>query len=109
MELLNGKAKELFNEFCAKNNYDKIYLKKDYEFTYDNELLELHRILQNALIIEWLDSVDYFIVPDIYSDGLWDYEIYNNQKSLANGVAFESRQEATTEAIKKANDIINKE
>jgi hypothetical protein len=103
MELLNGKAKELFLEWVQNEAFH-------FGWNLDgsrNTVNELSDLFLQSVIIEWFDSVDYFIVSHICSDGLWDYEIYNNQKSVANGLAFQSRQEATTEAIKKANDIIN--
>lgn len=109
MELLNGKAKELFISFMCKKYRDFRW------FEYEN-LLE---VCQNALIIEWLDSVGYNIIITPYAafinlgadlvglDGTWSFFIYKSKELMSDGVDFEIRQEATAEAIKKAVELIN--
>ena len=64
--------------------------------------------LKNALIIEFFDSVDMKIgyIPIIGGDfetyvNVDKYDVYNIDHR------FEARQEATTQAIKKANEIYN--
>jgi len=64
-------------------------------------------LYQNALIIEWLDSVGVYVF--INNDFEFGYSIYEdgNTYPTETKIDFSTRQEATTEAIKKANKIIN--
>ena len=98
MELLNGKAKELFLSFMCKTYRDFRW------FEYEN-LLE---VCQNVLIIEWLDSVNIAIIIRPKNIKSWDYEVHDYQNMVyIFDCEFESRQEATIEAIKKAVELIN--
>jgi len=85
--ILNGKAKELFIQW--KN--------KEYETELYCAFSSMPKSSQNALIIEWLDTLGH-IGDDTITQMLID--------SL---IAFRSVSEATTEANKRANSIINKE
>ena len=66
MELLNGKAKELFWEWFLKQETLKKH-KLDTMLKFSNEAsVKVHvysfpEVCQNALIIEWLDSIGYYI------------------------------------------------
>jgi hypothetical protein len=107
MELLNGKAKELFEKWVFKT-YPK------YAQSYHNGCLsiftDLTEQMTNALIIEWFDSVGVYIeLGGINFDGLqfwYNIQEYNTINGI-NGHKFNTRQEATTQAIKKANELIN--
>jgi hypothetical protein len=84
--ILNGKAKELFLEwYFGKGNKEPKF--KDYS-------LDLAKAMSNAIIIEWLDSVD-----------LWENNFYYCYRAKK----FSNHKQATTEAIKKANELINHE
>jgi hypothetical protein len=63
-----------------------------------------NRIFTNALIIEWFDSVGIYINIIGYSKTKWRVLVRSNYDEY-----FNSRQQATEEAIKKANEIYNKE
>lgn len=61
------------------------------------------RSVEYALIIEWLDSVEIYIIPFMEDDD-WQVEIrYGDSVCFNNN--FNSRQEATKSAIEKANEI----
>jgi hypothetical protein len=86
--ILNGKALQLFSEWIDLNQIDS------------NDCVFL-----NALIIEWLDSVRvYVFVNRAFAFEEWNFEILGH---FTSGFKYESRQEATSEAIKKANELIN--
>ena len=100
MELLNGKSKELFLSFMCNKYPDFRW------FEYETLLTSC----QNALIIEWLDSVGVAIIVMPKNLNSWDYGIYDfNNLDYIFDCEFESRQEATTEAIKKAVNLFNSE
>ena len=63
---------------------------------------------QNALIIEFFDSVGIYI--NVFYKYIWRVEIRDSQSSLLSTLdyaVFDTRQEATIQAITKANDIYN--
>ena len=99
--ILNGKAKEDFKEWVFENYY----------FQDLNILYPLH--LVDALIIEWFDSVGIYIDAEFFRKNIKDEpqfvsfttDEWNGLQSLR--VEFNSRKEATIQAIKKANDIYN--
>ena len=100
--ILTGKAKKDFSKFYIDNNYDLTINFKN-----------LPEIYQNTLIIEWFDSVGIYIsinYVDFYDElrNNTGFETYVTNKGLS--VKFRSvssRQEATLQAIKKANEIYN--
>ena len=102
--ILTGKTKEEFLKYLDVE-----------EQWFNDECVDL---FANALIIEWFDSVGFFISNPSFNDTgsgyqrgfeceVYDeknnniYEIYNDND------VFESRQEATEKAIIKANEIYN--
>ena len=90
--ILNGKAKKDFKEFLY-NKYDVLYKLKDY-----------HKTMLYAEIIEWFDSVGIIITSDYFELNKGFYsEILDNNFAIVKP----TRQEALTEAIKKANEIYN--
>lgn len=87
---LTGKAKEDFTKW--KISSDNIFVA-----TYNKTI----NILENALIIEWFDSVGIY-VEIIRNDDYFDYIVMEEWD-----YGFETRQEATSKAIEKANMIYN--
>lgn len=88
----------------AKQEFILWYLKSEYNFAFDG----LSNNFQNALIIEWFDSVGIYIFTDID----WQYKYFNYKleykyKEVDYDYVFNTRQEATTKAIDKANEIFN--
>lgn len=85
---LTGKCKETFGNQC------------EYDYS---DIIKLPEIFQNALIIEFFDSVGiYVIISYGHISNSWIYEV--------NGIAdnfFTSRTKATNAAIEKANEIFN--
>lgn len=108
MELLNGKAKELFEKWLLKERNEKIIDGKiEYDLFYIFKYL-LPEICQNALIIEFLDSVGIYV--EINYGQISQSWIYNIKLYSINNCTesfFASRQQATVEAIKKAVELIN--
>lgn len=104
--ILNGKAKEKFLEWLSKT-YDLIHY--DTELWFKNE----KEITQNALIIEFFDSVGIYIDAEFFRKNIkgkpqfvsFTTDEWNGLQPLR--VEFNSRKEATIQAIKKANDIYN--
>ena len=104
--ILNGKAKEDFiNWICKK--YPEIRW---------HEFKSMPKIFVNVLIIEWFDSVGIFVNIDVISENNslelsdWFYVIKINNEDvdfITNDYYYNSRQKATTEGIKKANEIFN--
>ena len=96
---LTGKAKESFIDYLDKTNQIKI----------EKGILNLHwqdlpEKFKNALIIEWFDSVGIYITSDYFELNKGFYsEILDSNFAIVKP----TRQEALTEAIKKANEIYN--
>lgn len=96
--ILTGICKEKFLEWISLNN---LFTIEDRE-KYFNSLSEL---FQNALIIEFFDSVGIYIDIRIeFNDSfvLKTFDSYAEDDYVGN---FSNRQEATIQAIKKANDL----
>ncbi|WP_312066866.1 hypothetical protein [Empedobacter sp.] len=96
--ILNGKAKEDFKKW-----YIETY---DLYDSYDNELKLMSDTCLNALIIDFFDSVEIHICVTL----LFPIYIYGWSYSIDLGYCYEyfkTRQEATEQAIKKANDLYN--
>lgn len=106
MELLNGKALDMFWEWFFKSG-----TKFNSTICNGNEIavfLSLPKSCQNALIIECFDSVNIAIIIRPKSIKSWDYEVHDFKNiDYVFDCEFESRQEATVEAIKKAVELIN--
>lgn len=93
--ILTGKAKEDFKE----------WLYKKYDILFDLE--EYHKTMLCAEIIEWLDSVGIYI--SIITQENDKKEIrFTSDINEQNFISCETRKQATEEAIKKANEIYNK-
>ena len=87
---LTGKAKE-----------DFIKTKIGNEISLFESMLPIYR---NALIIEWFDSVGIYITSDYFE---LNKEFYSEILDSNFAIVKPTRQEALTEAIKKANEIYN--
>jgi hypothetical protein len=112
MELLNGKAKELFIDYCVINK-DIIFnrLLGDETDVLD-EWDYLSDLCKNALIIDWLDSIGVYVwtMPSLRVETKWTYRVFKSvfsENIKQRAYVFNTRPEATTEAIKKANELIN--
>lgn len=98
MELLNGKAKELFEKWLENQDVAP----------YKVMFYDIPIIVQQPYIIQWLDSINIAITIRPKNIKSWDYEVHYYQNMVyIFDCEFESRQEATTEAIKKAVELIN--
>ena len=92
--ILTGKAKEDFLEYL------------DVEEKWFNE--EYIPLFEYALIIEWFDSVGIYCVPNYnFINKNWSCSAKDIYTILYRGCNFNSRQEATRQAIIKANEIYN--
>ena len=70
----------------------------------------LSDICKNALIIEWFDSVGIYInIENLYYQSWWYYKVKQCPDTYEQVIMQNTRQETTEEAIKKANEIYNKE
>ncbi len=104
-KILIGKAKEDFENYVLNKNlgHDSEVLISVYnQETLFIDYKDVKKTLLNALIIEWFDSVGIYINALRYNKQWWkaiaEYEYAR---------IFNSRQEALTKAIKKANKIYN--
>ena len=92
--ILNGKAKKDF--ILWLNNQPVAH--------YEVMLDDIPKCYLNALIIEWFDSVGIYITSDYFELNKGFYsEILDSNFAIVKP----TRQEALTEAIKKANEIYN--
>lgn len=107
--ILTGKAKDKFLTWYG--NRIGITL-TTLELIYQSE-----SVIQNALIVEWFDTIGTYITIEGVFDGMLGYHrgyqvhIYQDSEHpismFKNHDVFESRQEATEAAITKANEIYN--
>lgn len=114
--ILTGECKEdflvwYFNTYLKE---DKYYLIKDVEAFFKS----VKTTLQNALIIEFFDSVGIYILLKRFTYLLefndWYFIITNKQGVHLNShlecrIKIDSRQEATKQAIVKTNELYNNE
>lgn len=112
--ILTGKAKEDFIKWY--------YSKCDKQPYFQDYSLDLSHVILNALIIEWFDSIGININIIVEHDRKAGYVrgfesevcfIMNSEFMIVNSDClksdiYETRQQATEEAIKKACDIYNK-
>ena len=103
--ILTGKAKLDFETWLNKEMY---YLGRHNFEDRNNNIEDLSDNFQNALIIEWFDSIGIYVNSSgltLSKTFISDVSVDNNCEYNYDG--FRTRQEALTEAIKKANDIYN--
>ncbi|WP_353166716.1 hypothetical protein [Empedobacter brevis] len=94
---LTGKAREDFKKWFIET--------KDLYDSFENELRLMCDTRLNALIIEWFDSVGIFI-NTVRLHSIWNYSFWFNHNRYQE-YNFNTRQEATEQAIIKANEIYN--
>lgn len=95
--MLTGKAKQDFWCSLSINELQDFYTYSD--------------VIQNALIIEWFDSVGIYIeIAGANYSGIEFWYNIQQQGTINgnNGDYFKTRQEATQKSINKANEIYNK-
>ena len=98
--ILTGKAKEEFFNWLDNQGVNGINI-SNWEF---EKFHLLSNVSQNSLIIEWFDSVGIYITSDYFELNKGFYsEILDSNFEIVKL----TRQEAFTEAIKKANEIYN--
>ena len=98
--ILTGKAKEEFFNWLDNQGVNGIDI-SNWEF---EKFQLLSNVSQNSLIIEWFDSVGIIITSDYFELNKGFYsEILDSNFEIVKP----TRQEAFTEAIKKANEIYN--
>ncbi len=98
--ILNGKAKEEFFNWLDNQGVNGIDI-SNWEF---EKFHSLSNVSKNSLIIEWFDSIGIYITSDYFELNKGFYsEILNENFAIVKP----TRQEALTEAIKKANEIYN--
>lgn len=103
--ILTGKAKEDFeNQICNILRY-----KHKENITNEKRAVdwinETNNLIKSAHIIEWLDSVKIFI-EILKNDDLFIFNI-KFKSIMFDDNFYKTRQQATEEAIKKANEIYN--
>ena len=98
--ILNGKAKEEFFNWLDNQGVNGIDI-SNWEF---EKFHFLSNVSKNSLIIEWFDSVGIYISSYGFE---FTKEFYSEITSDNFSVIKPTRQEALTEAIKKANEIYN--
>lgn len=93
--ILTGKCKKDFNTFIS------------YRLEYISSDCLLDKTLLNSLIIEWFDSVG--IIINILNQDLqrWFYYEIKTIEKIKGFELVRTRQEATEQAIFKANEIYN--
>ena len=105
--ILTGETKEDFERWLHSN--DVLIKEGIYDDTYLTDVFEkLPLNLQYASIIEWFDSVGIYVNSSgltLSKTFISDVSVDDNCEYNYDG--FRIRQEALTEAIKKANEIYN--
>lgn len=95
--ILTGKAKEDFINWKNKN----------YENEYYCTFSSMPKQSQNALIIEWFDSVGIYI-SILTQENDRKERRFTSDINEQEFISCKTRQQATEESIKKANEIYNK-
>ena len=98
--MFTGKNKEQFEK----------WLKVKYPHFW-RSFYNLPKTMQIGVYLEYLDSVECYITLDFYrpmddEPREFEYDIYNKDDWTSQG-SFTTRQEALTEAFKKADELIN--
>ncbi|MDM1073673.1 hypothetical protein HX001_14380 [Empedobacter brevis] len=99
--ILTAKAEEDYFDWLDNQGVNGIDI-SNWEFEKFNLL---SKVSQNALIIEWFDSVGIY-VNVVRLNSIWNYSFWFNHNRYQ-GYDFKTRQEATEQAIIKANEIYN--
>lgn len=103
--MLTGKAKEDFDNWAFERLSKVAILPKK---TLLDGFYSTDLIFQFAYAIEWFDSVSIVIgINNEYYDGYYFYWEINIAKAERSESGFETRLEATKDAIKRAVEIYN--
>jgi len=101
--MLTDKAKEKFEEWY----YGKYLSEKIVKYENVGEFFEsLHLIFQQALIVEWLDSIGFHIGRDMV-DNYWLENSTFYERLGLDGYDYIPTIKTLSEAIEKANNLIN--
>lgn len=121
--MFTGKNKEQFEKWgvsekgytLVNREYLAVYMDKDRSLGSLVYWTDLPQEMKNGILLEYLDSVDFYIHIGTWSDGKQNryfYAIRSEDGETVFGVdimqLMKSRQEALTEAFKKADELINK-
>jgi len=109
--ILQGKAKDFFIKWLCYGNDGNSNILRSTKLTTAN-FIALKESCQNALIIEWFDSVGIYIsdwgLNVVDNEIGFDCQINYNFKLISvSDNFFKTRQEAIEKAIEKANEIYN--
>ena len=110
--ILNGKAKEDFEKWYFENHCSSNIKFEDLlpHHIYDvfGWLYKQSLTIQNALIIEFFDSIEIIIQIHNVCDDWW-FRVKSKTKTIKSEKynEYKNRQQATKQAIKKANDLYN--
>jgi len=108
---LTDKAKESYFQWRKENGYEVTFSQSSSQGNAES-LDKLYQIYENALIIDWLDSVGVYIIPFPVNRGNdlteFSFEIvFKGTHNRDFDSYFNSRPEAIESAIIKANEIFN--
>ena len=110
--ILNGKAKEDFEKWYFENHCSSNIKFEDLlpHHIYDvfGWLYKQSLTIQNALIIEFFDSIEIIIQIHNVCDDWW-FRVKSKTKTIKSEKynEYKNRQQATIQAIEKANDLYN--
>lgn len=105
---LTGKCKEAFLEYYWQTKIKPLKIKICKREDLEEFFGTISELFQNALIIDFFDSVGIYIIITIDFDFCYNiYEDGNTTEPLYYEIDFSQRADCTTEAIKKANEIFN--
>lgn len=104
--ILNGKAKEDFEKWYFENHCSSNI---KFEDLLPHHIYDVFGwLIQNALIIEFFDSIEIIIQIHNVCDDWW-FRVKSKTKTIKSEKynEYKNRQQATIQAIEKANDIYN--
>ena len=110
--ILNGKAKEDFEKWYFENHFSSNIKFEDLlpHYIYDvfGWLYKQSLTIQNALIIKFFDSIENIIQIHNVCDDWW-FRVKSKTKTIKSEKynEYKNRQQATIQAIEKANDLYN--
>ena len=108
---MKGKAKELFEKWYVKHNYEVRDLHDTHFDTYIIGFYGLDDSFQWGVYQDFADSLGYEVstfvsLSDLSKYG-WDITIHEKDMVAFRTTYFKTRQEARNAAIEKLNEIIN--
>jgi len=93
----------------SKTDFLKWYFEKGNKKINSKEFsLDIAKVIQNALIIEWFDSVGIYLnIENLYYQSWWSFKVKNCPVTYEEKIMVKTRSEATKKAIEKSNEIYN--